>query len=80
MCTWCPTILAAVPPFGERMRMLSLKETFEPSELGIVMRRSSTLSDAARCFIDCLLQVIRRHARSARNEDLALFRTLTLLI
>ncbi|MPV58265.1 LysR family transcriptional regulator [Burkholderia sp. HI2761] len=80
MCTWCPTILAAVPPFGERMRALSLKETFEPRELGIVTRRSSTLSDAARCFIDCLLQVIRRHARSARKEDLALFRTVSLLI
>jgi len=52
----------------------------EPSELGIVTRRSSTLSGAARCFIDCLLPMIRRHARSARNEDLALFRTLTLLI
>lgn len=51
-----------------------------PRELGIVTRRSSTQSDAARCFIDCLLQVIRRHARSARKEDLALFRTLTLLI
>ncbi|MCA3845481.1 MAG: LysR family transcriptional regulator, partial [Burkholderia sp.] len=80
MCTWCPTILAAVPPFGERMRALSLKETFEPRDLGIVTRRSSTLSDAARCFIDCLLQVIRRHARSARKEDLALFRTVSLLI
>ncbi|MEK2605324.1 LysR family transcriptional regulator [Burkholderia arboris] len=80
MCTWCPTILAAVPPFGERMRALSLKETFEPRDLGIVTRRSSTLSDAARCFIDCLLQVIRRHARSAREEDLALFRTVSLLI
>ncbi|KVD39194.1 LysR family transcriptional regulator [Burkholderia sp. ABCPW 11] len=80
MCTWCPTILAAVPPFGERMRALSLKETFEPRELGIVTRRSSTLSEAARCFIDCLLQVVRRHARSARKDDLALFRTVSLLI
>ncbi|KVL07989.1 LysR substrate-binding domain-containing protein [Burkholderia sp. MSMB1826] len=80
MCTWCPTILAAVPPFGERMRALSLKETFEPRELGIVTRRSSTLSDAARCFIDCLLQVVRRHARSARKDDLALFKTVSLLI
>ncbi|KVV41480.1 LysR family transcriptional regulator [Burkholderia territorii] len=80
MCTWCPTIVAAVPSFGERMRVLSLTETFEPSEFGIVTRRSSTLSDAARCFIDCLQQVIRRHARPARNEDLALFGTLTLLI
>ena len=80
MCTWCPTILAAVPSFGERMRALQLKETFEPRDLGIVTRRSSTLSDAARCFIDCLLHVIRRHARSARKADLALFRTLSLLI
>ncbi|KWO40870.1 LysR family transcriptional regulator [Burkholderia sp. MSMB1459WGS] len=80
MCTWCPSILAAVPPFGERMRALSLKESFEPRELGIVTRRSSTLSEAARCFIDCLLQVIRRHARSARKDDLALFRTVSLLI
>ncbi|WP_176051293.1 LysR substrate-binding domain-containing protein [Burkholderia sp. BCC1644] len=80
MCTWCPTILAAVHPFGERMRALPLKETFEPRDLGIVTRRSSTLSDAARCFIECLLQVIRRHARSASKEDLALFRTVSLLI
>ncbi|KWF70277.1 LysR family transcriptional regulator [Burkholderia multivorans] len=80
MCTWCPTILAAVPSFGELMRALSLKETFEPRELGVVTRRSSTLSEAARCFIDCLLHVIRRHARSARKEDLALFKTVSLLI
>nr|WP_233633020.1 LysR substrate-binding domain-containing protein [Burkholderia seminalis] len=80
MCTWCPTILAAVPPFGGRMRPLTLTETFEPRDLGIVTRRSSTLSDAARCFIECLLHVIRRHARSARKEDLALFRTVSLLI
>jgi DNA-binding transcriptional LysR family regulator len=69
-----------VPSFGERMRALSLKETFEPRELGVVTRRSSTLSEAARCFIECLLHVIRRHARSARKEDLALFKTVSLLI
>lgn len=80
MCTWCPTILSVVPPFGDRMRTLALKETFEPRELGVVTRRNSTLSSAARCFIDCLMQVIRRHARSARKADLALFRTLTLLV
>ncbi|EAY71428.1 LysR family transcriptional regulator [Burkholderia dolosa] len=80
MCTWCPTILAAVPPFGGRMRALALKETFEPRDLGIVTRRAGTLSDAARCFIDCLLHVIRRHARSARRDDVALFSTVSLLI
>ena len=80
MCSWCPTILSHVQPFGGRMRALTLKETFEPRQLGIVTRRNSTLSSAACCFIDCLLQVIRRHARSARKEDLALFETLALLI
>jgi LysR family transcriptional regulator, regulator of abg operon len=80
MCSWCPTILSHVQPFGGRMRALTLKETFEPRQLGIVTRRNSTLSSAARCFIDCLIQVIRRHARSARKEDLALFETLALLI
>ncbi|CAN0627351.1 LysR family transcriptional regulator, regulator of abg operon [Burkholderia multivorans] len=80
MCSWCPTILSHVQPFGGRMRALTLKETFEPRQLGIVTRRNSTLSTAARCFIDCLFQVIRRHARSARKEDLALFETLALLI
>jgi len=80
MCSWCPTILSHVQPFGGRMRALALKETFEPRQLGIVTRRNSTLSSAACCFIDCLLQVIRRHARSARKEDLALFETLALLI
>ncbi|WP_069266149.1 LysR substrate-binding domain-containing protein [Paraburkholderia nodosa] len=80
MCTWSPTILSHVPPFGGRLRSLALREAFEPRQLGIVTRRNSTLSRAAVAFIDCLLQVIRRHARSAKKEDLALFKTLELLI
>jgi DNA-binding transcriptional LysR family regulator len=80
MCTWSPTILSHVPPFGGRLRPLALREAFEPRQLGIVTRRNSTLSRAAAAFIDCLLQVIRRHARSAKKEDLALFETLELLI
>lgn len=80
MCTWCPTVLSRVPPFGARLRALALEEVFEPRQLGIVTRRNGTLSSAALCFIECLLQVIRRHARSARKDDLALFQTVTLLI
>ncbi|MEM5422015.1 LysR substrate-binding domain-containing protein [Paraburkholderia ferrariae] len=80
MCTWSPTILSHVPPFGGRLRSLALREAFEPRQLGIVTRRNSTLSRAAVAFIDCLLQVIRRHARSAKKEDLDLFKTLELLI
>jgi DNA-binding transcriptional LysR family regulator len=80
MCTWCPTILSRVPPFGGRLRPLTLREAFEPRQLGIVTRRNSTLSSAAIAFVQCLLDVIRRHARSAKKEDLALFETLELLI
>lgn len=80
MCTWSPTILSLVPPFGGRLRPLALREHFEPRQLSVVTRRNSTLSSAAVCFVECLLKVIRRHARSARKDDLALFETLTLLI
>jgi LysR family transcriptional regulator, regulator of abg operon len=79
MCTWCPAIIAAGPSFRIPLRALSLKEQFEPVGLSIITRRNGTLSSAAGCFVECLLQVIRRHARSARKEDVALFETLTLL-
>lgn len=80
MCTWCPAILKVAPPFKGHLAVLALREAFEPRQLSIVTRRNSTLSGAASCFIECLLQVIRRHARSARKEDLVLFDTLTLLV
>jgi LysR family transcriptional regulator, regulator of abg operon len=80
MCTWSPTILSHVPPFGGRLKALALREHFEPRQLSIVTRRNSTLSNAAVAFVECLLDVIRRHARSAKKEDLALFETLELLV
>ncbi|WP_038496033.1 LysR substrate-binding domain-containing protein [Collimonas arenae] len=80
MCTWCPTILSVVPPFHDRVVAVPLIEQFEPRQLCVITRRSSTLSRAAVCFIDCLLQVIRRHSRSAKKEDQQLFNTLTLLV
>ena len=80
MCTWSPTILSHVPPFAGRLKALALRERFEPRQLSIVTRRNSTLSNAALAFVECLLEVIRRHARSAKKDDLALFETLELLI
>jgi LysR family transcriptional regulator of abg operon len=59
---------------------VSLKEKFDSRQLSIVTRRNSTLGGAAHRFIECLLKVIRKHARSAKKEDLALFDTLTLLV
>jgi DNA-binding transcriptional LysR family regulator len=80
MCTWGPAILSMAPSFFGRLQAVPLAETFASRQLSIVRRRNSTLSSAAECFIDCLLQVIRRHARSAKKEDQQLFETLTLLI
>jgi hypothetical protein len=59
---------------------LGLTEQFEPRQLGIVTRRNGALSNPALCFTDCLLQVIRRHARSAKKEDRELFETLRLRV
>ncbi|SMF27557.1 DNA-binding transcriptional regulator, LysR family [Pseudogulbenkiania subflava DSM 22618] len=80
MCTWGPSILSMAPSFLGRLHVIPLAETFTPRQLSIVRRRNSTLSGAAECFIDCLLQVIRRHSRSAKKEDQQLFETLTLLV
>ena len=80
MCTWSPTILSRVPPFGGRLSPLALREHFEPRQLSIVSRRNNTLSNAAVCFVECFLKVLRKHARSAKKDDLALFETLSLLV
>jgi LysR family transcriptional regulator of abg operon len=80
MCTWCPTVLQTAPLFQSQLVALALKEKFDSRQLSIVTRRNSTLGGAAHCFIECLLQVIRKHARSAKKEDLALFDTVTLLV
>ncbi|MCX7080561.1 MAG: LysR substrate-binding domain-containing protein, partial [Pseudomonas sp.] len=80
MCTWGPSILSIAPPFLGRVVSLSLTEQFEPRQLSIVSRRNSALSNPAVCFTECLLQVIRRHARSAKKEHRQLFETLRLLV
>ncbi|SDO14229.1 LysR substrate-binding domain-containing protein [Pseudomonas jinjuensis] len=80
MCTWGPAILTGAPPFLGRLVSPPLVERCEPRHLSIVKRRNGTLSASAMCFVDCLLQVIRRHARSARREDRQLFETLELLV
>jgi DNA-binding transcriptional LysR family regulator len=80
MCTWGPALLSSAPSFLGRLVALDLKEPFEPRQLSIVTRRNGSLSQAAQCFADCLLQVIRRHARSAKKPDRALFETLRVLV
>lgn len=80
MCTWVPAIIGAAPPLLGRVVPLVLRETFEPRRLGIITRRGGALSNPAQCFVECLLQVIRRHARSAKKDDRRLFETLRLLV
>jgi len=80
MCTWGPSIVSIAPPFLGRVVSLPLAEQFESRQLSIVTRRNGALSNTAICFTECLLQVIRRHARSARKEDRQLFETLRLLV
>lgn len=80
MCTWGPTVLSTASPFLGRLVSVNLIEQFEPRQLSIVTRRNGSLSNPALCFTDCLLQVIRRHARSAKKEDRQLFETLQLLV
>lgn len=80
MCTWGPAILSVAPPFLGRMQPVALAETFSTRQLAIVKRRSGTLSSAAACFIECLMQVIRRHARSAKKQDQLWFEMLSLLV
>ncbi len=80
MCTWGPSLLSTAPPFLGRLVSLELEEQFEPRQLSIVTRRNGALSQPALCFTDCLLQVIRRHARSAKQADRALFQTLRVLV
>ena len=60
MCTRSPTILSHVPPFGGRLKPLALREHFEPRQLGIVKRRSSTLSNVAVTFVGQQLPFAQR--------------------
>ncbi len=80
MLSYFPEPMLTVPGYRERVARLDLAETFANDVIGIVTPRNAPLGAAAQCFVDCLLQVIRRRARSARPEDVALFDTLGLLI
>lgn len=80
MISYCPAPMLVSAPMRDDMVALSLREQFEPATLGIITRRGGTISSAAQCFIECLLFVIRRHARSASKNDRLLFDELKLQI
>lgn len=80
MCTWSPVAMSLVPAFRDTVVALNLEQTFEPQQLSIISRRSSPHSSAALCFIDCLINAMRRRARSSKKEEQQLFSTLEMLI
>lgn len=80
MLGYCPEPMLTVPMFAERVNRLNLAESFATDTIGIVTPRNSQPGSAAQCFIDCILQVIRRRSRSSKAEDRRLFDTLQMLI
>ncbi|GAB7540976.1 LysR family transcriptional regulator [Cupriavidus sp. 8B] len=79
MLTYCPRPLMFTDALRGWVQAVPVAERFETSQLGIIARRSAMRGAAAQCFVDCLLAVIRRRARSAAAADQELFDLLTLL-
>lgn len=80
MLSYCPEPMLTVPIYRERVARLDLEETFATDTIGIVTPRNTQLGTAAQCFVECLLQVVRRRARSSKLEDRELFDAVKLLI
>ncbi|MDE1164711.1 MAG: LysR substrate-binding domain-containing protein [Pseudomonas sp.] len=80
MVSYCPEPMLTVPMFQERVTRLNLRESFATDTIGIVTPRNTQLGTAAQCFVDCLLQVVRRRSRSSKSEDRRLFDTLKVLV
>ncbi|TDF82335.1 LysR family transcriptional regulator [Pseudomonas sp. H9] len=80
MLSYCPEPMLTVPIYRERVSKLELEETFATDTIGIVTPRNTQLGAAAQCFVECLLQVVRRRARSNKREDRELFDAVGLLI
>lgn len=79
MISYCPRPLLLTEPMRGWVHAFALAEQFETSRLGIITRHNAVHSPAAQCFTDCLLQEIRRRARSAAARDSELFDALEVL-
>jgi DNA-binding transcriptional LysR family regulator len=79
MISYCPRPLLLSEPMRGWVHAFALAEQFETSRLGIITRHNAVRSPAAQCFTDCLLQEIRRRARSAAQKDSELFDELEVL-
>ena len=79
MLGFCAAPLLLTQPTCDWVQALDLSEHFGTPTVGILTRRNTVIGTAAQYFIDCLQQVIRRHSRSSRASDLALFSSIKLL-
>lgn len=66
ICTWVLQILSVVSLFHDHVVAMPLIEQFERKQLLIALQQYPQL--CSHLFIECLLQVIRRHFRSAKIE------------
>lgn len=78
MLSYGPEPLLLCPEFAGKTQALSLREDMEDIVIGVISLQGQAHGYAARCFIDCLRQTLRQRMRSARPEDRALARMLTL--
>lgn len=78
MLSYGPEPLLLCPDFAGKAQALPLRERLEDITIGVIGRQGRVHGYAASCFIACLQQTLRQRMRSARPEDRALARMLTL--
>lgn len=80
MCSLSPAMLSLLPNFSSTLTSLVLREKFPSVSLGLVKRRNTVLSEAAKCFIDYLLHALHCHARSGNLENRKIFDMIRMVI
>jgi len=65
---------------GEVPVKLDIAEKLQGRTVSIIRRKNAVQGAAARCFVDCIRDVIRQRSRSSRPEDLRLFDMLEVLL
>ncbi|MFL9959375.1 LysR family transcriptional regulator [Paraburkholderia nemoris] len=78
MLGYCSQPLLVLEPAWAGVQALNLTERFEANHLNIITRRNAMRNATAKCFVDCLLETIKRRSRSAAEKDRMLFDLLTL--
>jgi DNA-binding transcriptional LysR family regulator len=78
MLGYCPEPYLVIEPACHGLQALALDERFDANHLNIITRRNAMRNATAKCFIECLRDVIKHRSRSATVSDRKLFDLLTL--